>query len=118
MEQPPADGTHKRTRVQNDIREKTAVEGEPSRAPKKSSGNQEDLQQTQPCSVSDQGAKVKQNVVDTLTSIRQFMTELAKMERELEDSLQEINNFGYDLLSDMLLIISIISFDFGFYSIN
>lgn len=102
-------GTHKKARVQNgsqetdkgepsraskmgpelEIKEKTAEKGEPSRASNKSSGNQGNLQKTQPCSGADQVAKVKESVVDTLTSIRRFLTELETMKQKLEDSSQK-----------------------------
>ncbi|KAG7540757.1 HRDC domain [Arabidopsis thaliana x Arabidopsis arenosa] len=91
---------HKRARVQKlsqetepklDMREKTAEDRVPPRASNKSSGNQENLQHTQPCSVSNQVAKVKQSVVDALTSIRRFRAELDTTEQKLEISLQEIN---------------------------
>ncbi|XP_019086204.1 PREDICTED: B3 domain-containing protein REM8-like [Camelina sativa] len=105
MEQPPFEAEareHKRARVQRwsqetepkvEMREKTAEElGEPSRASHKSCGNQENLQHTQACSVSNQVAKVKQSVVDALTSVKRFMAELETTEQKLEISLQEINN--------------------------
>ncbi|KAG7618053.1 B3 domain-containing protein REM8 [Arabidopsis thaliana] len=75
-------------------REKTAEKGEPSRASNKSSGKQGNLQKTQACSVTDHVAKVKESVVDTLTSIRRFQAELETMEQKLEDSLQEINKLS------------------------
>lgn len=106
MEQPPFEAeaqAHKRARVQRwsqetepnlEMRDKTAEEGEPSRASNKSSGNQGNLLHAQPCSVSNQVAKVKQSVADALTSIRRCRAELETMEQKLEDSLQEINNLG------------------------
>lgn len=93
MEQPPFDAEdrpHKRARVQ-----RWSQETRPSRrtrASKKSSANQVNLQNTQPCSVSDKVAKVKQSVLDTLTSIRGFLAKLETMEQKLKDSLQEIDN--------------------------
>ncbi|ANM67451.1 unnamed protein product [Arabidopsis thaliana] len=75
-----------------EIREKIAETGEPSRASNKSSGIEGNLQHTKPCSVkTDQLAKVKESVVDTLTSIGRFQAELETMKRKLEDSLQELN---------------------------
>ncbi|CAH8274687.1 unnamed protein product [Arabidopsis lyrata] len=103
LDQPPFEAeaqAHKRARVQKlsqetepklDMREKTAEDRVPPRASNKSSGNQENLQHTQPCSVSNQLAKVKQSVVDALTSIRRFRAELDTTEQKLEISLQEIN---------------------------
>ncbi|XP_010447530.1 PREDICTED: B3 domain-containing protein REM8-like isoform X2 [Camelina sativa] len=83
------DGIRKKARIQNG--EQETDKGEPSRESNKSSGNQGNVQQTQPCSVKDQVAKVKETVVDTLTSIRRFLTELETKEQELQDSLQDIN---------------------------
>lgn len=106
---------HKRARVQKlsqetepklDMREKTAEDGVPPRASNKSSGNQEKLQHTPPCSVSNQVAKVKQSVVDALTSIRRFRAELDTTEQKLEISLQEINKLG-------MICIAIFTFNFG-----
>lgn len=74
--------------------EKNLNKGEPSRASNKSSGKQGNLQKTQACSVTDHVAKVKESVVDTLTSIRRFQAELETMEQKLEDSLQEINKLS------------------------
>ncbi|CAD5329658.1 unnamed protein product [Arabidopsis thaliana] len=75
-----------------EIRDKIAETGEPSRASNKSSGIEGNLQHTKPCSVkTDQLAKVKESVVDTLTSIGRFQAELETMKRKLEDSLQELN---------------------------
>lgn len=100
MEQTPFEAearAHKRAKWSQGIREKTAEEGEPShraRASNKTNANQENLQNKQPCSVSDQLTEVKHSVVSTLTSIRQCREELKTKEQELEDSLQEINNLG------------------------
>lgn len=118
MDQPPFEAeaqVHKRARVQKlsqetepklDMREKTAEDGVPPRASNKSSGNQENLQHSQPCSVSNQLAKVKQSVVDALTSIRRFRAELDTTEQKVEISLQEINNLG-------MICIAIFTFNFG-----
>ncbi|CAH8387484.1 unnamed protein product [Eruca vesicaria subsp. sativa] len=100
MEQPPFEADtrgDKRARWNQEIREKTAEEGEPShrtKASNKTNANQENLQDKQPCSDSDLTTKVKNSVVSTLTSIRQFREELNTKEKELEDSLQKINNLG------------------------
>ncbi|XP_056865474.1 B3 domain-containing protein REM8-like isoform X1 [Raphanus sativus] len=98
MEQPPFEAeasAHKRAKWSQEIKEKTA-EGEPShrtRASKETNANQENLQDKQPCSVSDLlMTKVKHSVVSTLTSIRRFREELKTKEQELEDTLQEIKN--------------------------
>lgn len=100
MEQPPFEAeasAHKRAKWSQEIKEKTA-EGEPShrtRASKETNANQENLQDKQPCSVSDLlMTKVKHSVVSTLTSIRRFREELKTKEQELEDTLQEIKNLG------------------------
>ncbi|KAF2552611.1 hypothetical protein F2Q68_00037699 [Brassica cretica] len=98
MEQTPFEAearAHKRAKWSQEIREKTTEEGEPShraRASNKTNANQENLQNKQPCSVSDLLTEVKHSVVSTLTSIRQCREELKTKEQELEDSLQEINN--------------------------
>lgn len=100
MEQAPFEAeacAHKRAKWSQEIREKTTEEGEPShraRASNKTNANQENLQNKQPCSVSDLLTEVKHSVVSTLTSIRQCREELKTKEQELEDSLQEINNLG------------------------
>ncbi|XP_018482102.1 B3 domain-containing protein REM5-like isoform X2 [Raphanus sativus] len=99
MEQPPFEAeasAHKRAKWSQEIKDKTAEEGEPShrtRASKETNANQENLQDKQPCSVSDLlMTKVKHSVVSTLTSIRRFREELKTKEQELEDTLQEIKN--------------------------
>ncbi|VVB10779.1 unnamed protein product [Arabis nemorensis] len=80
------------TRSNHDGRQNIAVEGETSRSSNKSTCDRGILKHTQPCSVSDHVAKVKQSYVDTLTSIRRFCAEVEKMEQKLEDSLQEVDN--------------------------
>ncbi|EOA15767.1 hypothetical protein CARUB_v10006905mg, partial [Capsella rubella] len=104
MEEPPFEAeaqAHKRARFQTwsqetepnlKMREKTTEEGEASRASNKSSGNQENLHQKQPVPVSNQVAKVKDSVVDALTSIRRYMAELETTKQKLEISLKEIND--------------------------
>ncbi|CAA7015269.1 unnamed protein product [Microthlaspi erraticum] len=89
--------SHKRARVQNRSQEtrpklevRETAEGESSRRSRAS--NQGNLPHTQPCSVSDQVAKVKQSVVDALTCVRRFQTQLETMDNKLEDSLREIDN--------------------------
>nr|VDC83912.1 unnamed protein product [Brassica rapa] len=98
MEQTPFEAearAHKRAKWSQEIREKTAEEGEPShraRASNKTNANKKNLQNKQSCSVSDQLTEVKHSVVSTITSIRRFREELKTKEQELEGSLQEINN--------------------------
>ncbi|CAA7015267.1 unnamed protein product [Microthlaspi erraticum] len=99
VEQSPSEAeapAHKRSRFQKRSGEtKTPAEGESSRrtrASNKSSADQGNLEHTEPGSVSDQVSTVKKSVVDTLTSIRRFQTELKTMEKKLEDSLPGIGN--------------------------
>ncbi|KAL1210424.1 putative B3 domain-containing protein REM4 [Cardamine amara subsp. amara] len=85
------------TRVQK--RGRVSAEGGPSRRTR-ASNNSSDYhgnlhkQPLQPCSISDQVKKVKQSIVDTLTSVRRFQSELEIKEHNLEASLQEIDALG------------------------
>ncbi|CAH2079567.1 unnamed protein product, partial [Thlaspi arvense] len=80
------------TRVQKSAR--VSAEGEPShctRASNKSSvdrKNSQCKQPLQPCSISDQ---LRKSIVDTLTGVRQFRSELEIKEQNLEASLQEMD---------------------------
>ncbi|KAJ0247416.1 B3 domain-containing protein REM1 [Hirschfeldia incana] len=62
--------------------------------------NSTNLQSTQQesCSVSDQVAKVKQSILDTLNTVRQFRAELEAREKNLEASLQEVDALGKRIL--------------------
>ncbi|ESQ54027.1 hypothetical protein EUTSA_v10027418mg [Eutrema salsugineum] len=81
-------------------RSRVCVEGGPSRctrASNKSSGEPENLQGKQPlqsCSISDQVTKVKQSIVETLTDVKRFRSELEIKEQNLEASLLEIDELG------------------------
>ncbi|KFK29743.1 hypothetical protein AALP_AA7G173100 [Arabis alpina] len=101
-------GTHKRARVEScslheahDEMEKTiAAEGEHSCHTHKSSAEPEHWQQKrvlQPCSVSDQLAKVKQSIVDTITSVRQFRFELETKEQSIVDILTSVRQFQSEI---------------------
>lgn len=57
-------------------------------------GNLPGKQPIQPCSISDQVTKVKQTIVDTLTDVRRFRSELEIKEHNLEASLLEIDALG------------------------
>ncbi|AEE85939.1 putative protein [Arabidopsis thaliana] len=72
-------------------RAQVTEEGGPSRSTRADPGN---LQQKQPCSISDHVKKVKQSIVDTLTDVRRFQSELKVKEQNLEASLQEIDALG------------------------
>lgn len=87
--------THKRPRVEScslhkahGEMEKTSAEGELSCSSQKSSAEPGDLKHSQPCSVTHQLAKVKQSVVDTITSVRQFRYELETNEQYIIDVRQ------------------------------
>ncbi|XP_010447526.1 PREDICTED: B3 domain-containing protein REM8-like isoform X2 [Camelina sativa] len=97
---------HKRARVQiwskeserlkHDVRQKIAAEGEPSRRTRsssKSTGDQENPQHTQSCSILDHLPKVRQSIEETLTSIRRFRAKLETKEQTLEALLHEIENY-------------------------
>ncbi|XP_010445033.1 PREDICTED: B3 domain-containing protein REM8-like [Camelina sativa] len=102
------DGIRKKARVQIQNGGQETDKGEPSRESNKSSGNQGNVQKTQPCSVKDQVEKVKESVVDTLTSIRRFLKELETMEQKLQDSLQDINKLGMRFLIRYVILTSIL----------
>ncbi|CAA7024355.1 unnamed protein product [Microthlaspi erraticum] len=77
--------THKRARVESgSMMENTTVEAEPARVP-------------QPCSATHQLAKVKQSIVDTITSVRQFRSELETKEQSLVDTLTSVQQFRSEL---------------------
>ncbi|KAG2244277.1 hypothetical protein Bca52824_093874 [Brassica carinata] len=93
----------KETRVQKKAR--VSAEGGPSshrtRASNRSSAGPNNLQgkqPLQPCSISDQVAKVKQSVVDALTDVRQFRSQLEIKENNLESSLLEIDVLGEKIM--------------------
>lgn len=48
----------------------------------------------EPCSISDQVSKVRQSIVQTLTDVRRFRSELETKEQNLETSLLEIDALG------------------------
>ncbi|KAF3595013.1 hypothetical protein DY000_02027728 [Brassica cretica] len=85
----------KETRVQKKAR--VSAEGGPSHRTRASNrtiagtSNLQHKQPIQPCSISDQVTKVKQSVVDALTDVRQFRSELEVKERNLEAALLEID---------------------------
>ncbi|KAF8097558.1 hypothetical protein N665_0286s0066 [Sinapis alba] len=92
----------KETRVQKKAR--VSAEGGPShrtRASNRTSVGPRNLQgkqPLQPCSISDQVAKVKHSVVDALTDVRQFRSELEIKERNLEAALLEIDVLGEKIM--------------------
>ncbi|CAA7015263.1 unnamed protein product [Microthlaspi erraticum] len=57
-------------------------------------GNLPGKQPIQPCSISDQVTKVKECIVETLTDVRRFRSELKIKEHNLEASLLEIDALG------------------------
>jgi hypothetical protein len=68
-----------------------------TQAPNKSSDDPKILQRKQPlqpCSFSDQAKKVKQSIVNILTGIKRFRSELELKERNLEAALLEIDALG------------------------
>ncbi|XP_020872307.1 uncharacterized protein LOC9303362 isoform X2 [Arabidopsis lyrata subsp. lyrata] len=83
--------THKRPRV---LMEKTSAEGEFSCCTQKFSAEPGDMRKKlpQPCSVTQQLAKVKQSVVDTITSVRQFRSELETNEQIIIDSVRQFRS--------------------------
>nr|VDD40768.1 unnamed protein product [Brassica oleracea] len=95
MIQASRDEEEKETKVQKKAR--VSAVGGPShrtRASNRSSAGPSNLQHKQPiqpCSISDQVTKVKQSVVDALTDVRQFRSELEVKERNLEAALLEID---------------------------
>ncbi|VVB10794.1 unnamed protein product [Arabis nemorensis] len=117
-ETPPIDGyktpeTNARTTVQEPSRAEKYIENpvqkrarvsadgrEPSRVTRESNKSSADLenlqlkQPLQPCSISDQVTKVKQSIIDTLTCVRLFRSELQIKEQNLEVSLLEIDALG------------------------
>ncbi|XP_024005574.1 uncharacterized protein LOC18028757 [Eutrema salsugineum] len=88
--------THKRARlyeVHVEI-EKTAAEGEPSCRTHKSRLEPGD---PQACYVTHQLAKVKQSLIDTITSVRQFGSELETKEQSIVDTLTSVRQFRSEL---------------------
>uniref|UniRef100_A0A0D3DH83 TF-B3 domain-containing protein n=1 Tax=Brassica oleracea var. oleracea TaxID=109376 RepID=A0A0D3DH83_BRAOL len=102
MIQASRDEEEKETKVQKKAR--VSAVGGPShrtRASNRSSAGPSNLQPKQPpqpCSTSDQVAKVKQSVVDALTDVRQFRSELEVKERNLEAALLEIDVLGEKIM--------------------
>lgn len=93
--------THKRGRVEScslhkahGEMEKTAAEGEPSCRTHKSSPDPKD---PQPCSITHHLAKVKQSIVDTITSVRQFSSELETKEQSIVDTITIVRQFRSEL---------------------
>ncbi|KAL1210276.1 putative sister chromatid cohesion protein PDS5 [Cardamine amara subsp. amara] len=100
--------THKRARVEscsldeaNGEMEKIAEEGEPpSCRSYKSSAEPGELQRKkvpQPCSVTQQLAKVKESIVDTIASVRQFRSELVTKEQSIVDTLSSVRQFSSEM---------------------
>ncbi|EOA16495.1 hypothetical protein CARUB_v10004653mg [Capsella rubella] len=94
---------HAEDETENRVQKKARVctEEGPSRCTrglnKPSSTDPENLQgkqPLQPCSISDHVKKVKQSIVETLTDVRRFRSELENKEQNLEASLQEIDALG------------------------
>lgn len=104
-EEDPAEaeiGTHKRARVEScrlheEMEKTTAAEGEPSCRNHKSSAEPEHKKLPQPCFVSDKLAKVKQSIVDTITSVRQFGSELETKEQSIVDILTSVRQFRSEI---------------------
>ncbi|KAG7545288.1 hypothetical protein ISN44_As12g007760 [Arabidopsis suecica] len=99
--------THKRARVESSSlhkadgeMEKKAAEGEPSCRSHKSSAEPGDSQRKnlpQPCSVTQQLAKVKQSILDTVASVRQFRCELERKEQSIVDTLSIVRLFRSEI---------------------
>ncbi|KAL0698144.1 hypothetical protein Bca4012_054266 [Brassica carinata] len=70
------------------------------RLSKRDATNSSNLPRTQQesCSVSDQVANVKQSILDTLNTVRQFRAELKAREKNLEASLLEVDALGERIL--------------------
>ncbi|CDY13446.1 BnaA03g51640D [Brassica napus] len=97
MIQASQDEEKKETKVQKKSRVSAVGPSHRTRASNRSSvgpSNLQPKQPPQPCSISDQVAKVKQCVVDALTDVRQFRSELEVKERNLEAALLEIDVLG------------------------
>lgn len=97
--QAPHAGEETENRVQK--RARVSTEGGPSRCtrgalnkPSDDPRNLKCKQPLQPCSISDHVKNVKQSIVDTLTDVRRFRSELEIKEQNLETSLQEIDALG------------------------
>lgn len=65
-----------------------------TQAPDKSCDDPKRKQPLQPCSISDQAKKVKQSIVNILTDIKRFRSELEIKEQNLEASLLGIDVLG------------------------
>ncbi|OAO97535.1 hypothetical protein AXX17_AT4G37790 [Arabidopsis thaliana] len=99
--------TYKRARVESSSvhkadgeMEKEAAEGEPSCRSHKSSAESGDLQPKnlpEPCSVTQQLAKVKQSILDTVASVRQFRCELERKEQSIADTLSIVRQFRSEI---------------------
>lgn len=99
--------THKRARVESSSlgkadgeMEKKASEGEPSCRSQKSSAEPGDSQRKnlpEPCSVTQQLAKVKQSILDTVASVRQFRCELERKEQSIVDTLSIVRLFRSEI---------------------
>ncbi|XP_020874411.1 uncharacterized protein LOC9303288 isoform X3 [Arabidopsis lyrata subsp. lyrata] len=99
--------THKRARVESSSlgkadgeMEKKAAEGEPSCRSQKSSAEPGDSQRKnlpEPCSVTQQLAKVKQSILDTVASVRQFRCELERKEQSIVDTLSIVRLFRSEI---------------------
>ncbi|VVB10804.1 unnamed protein product [Arabis nemorensis] len=97
--------TRKRARVENcrlheahhEMGKTPTAEGEPSCRNHKSSAEPEHKKLPKPGSVSDQLAKVKQSIVDTITSVRQFRSELETKEQSIVDILTSVRQFRSEI---------------------
>ncbi|XP_010447311.1 PREDICTED: uncharacterized protein LOC104729967 isoform X2 [Camelina sativa] len=115
---------HKRARVESSSLDKAdgemdkkAAEGEPSCRSHKSSAEPGDAHPkkiTQPCCVTQQLAKVKQSIKDTIASVRQFRSELETKEQSIVDTLSIVRQFRFEMekkednLEDSLLEIDVL----------
>ncbi|XP_010432841.1 PREDICTED: putative B3 domain-containing protein REM4 isoform X1 [Camelina sativa] len=97
---------HAEDETENRVQKKARVctEGGPSRCTRalnKSStdpGNLQRKQPLQPCSISDHVKKVRQSIMDTLTDVRRFRSELEIKEQNLQASLHEIDALGEKIM--------------------
>ncbi|KFK29744.1 hypothetical protein AALP_AA7G173300 [Arabis alpina] len=107
-EEDPAEAetrTHKRARVEScsrheahdEMEKTTGAGGEHSYRNHKSSTEPEHKKLPQPCSISDQLAKVKQSIVDTITTGRQFSSELETKEQSIVDTITTVRKFRAEL---------------------
>lgn len=80
--------------------ERKAAEGEPSCRSHKNSAEPGDSQYKnlpQPCSVTQQLAKVKQSILDAIASVRQFRSELERKEQSMVDTLSSVRQFHSEI---------------------